>query len=117
MVTEQFGFRSRTSTEQASYNLICELLKDSNNKRIVGVFFRLRKNFWLFNHSILLSKLEFYGIMDKAYTLIKSYLESRLQRVMFKDKFLNNDMCSNWGIVKHGVPKGSIIGLLFFWLY
>jgi len=34
LVTEQFGCRSKSSTEKASYNLICEILKDSNNKII-----------------------------------------------------------------------------------
>jgi len=108
LVTEQFGCRWISSTENTSYDLICEILKDSNNKRIVGDIFR-QKNFWLFNLSILSSKLEFYGIMEKAYTLIKLYLDSRQQRVMFTNEFSNNNMCSNWSIVKHGVPQGSIM--------
>jgi hypothetical protein len=43
----------------------------------------------------------------------KSYLEDRHQRV----KLVNNDLkfCSRWGIVKHGVPQGSVLGpLLLF---
>jgi len=39
LVTKHFGCRSRSSTEKASYNLICETLKDSNNRRIVGGIF------------------------------------------------------------------------------
>jgi hypothetical protein len=34
------------------------------------------------NHDILLSKLEFYGIVGKAYALLKSYLKDRYQRVL-----------------------------------
>jgi hypothetical protein len=37
--------------------------------------------------------------------------------VVFKDKFLNNNNCSNWGIIKHGVLQGSIMGLLLFLVY
>jgi len=62
------------------------------------------------NYSILLSKSEFYGITDKAYTLIKSHLEGREQRLISKDKFSKNNTCSTWGIVKHGVPQGSVMG-------
>jgi len=36
---------------------------------------------------------------------------------IFKHKFSNNNTCSNWGIVKHGVLQGSIMEiLLFFYL-
>jgi len=52
--------------------------------------------------------------MNKVHALIKSYLEGRKQRLICKDKFLNNNTCSIWGIVKHGVPQGSAMGLLLF---
>jgi hypothetical protein len=57
----------------------------------------------------------FYGIIGKAYTSIKSYLEDRHQRVILKDKYFKS--CSNWGVIKHGVPQGSILGPLLFLLY
>jgi hypothetical protein len=59
--------------------------------------------------------MEFYGISGEANKLIQSYLNNRYQRVV-----LNNNSVkyfSKWEPVKHGVPQGSILGLLFFLLY
>jgi hypothetical protein len=39
LTTEQFGFRSGASTEKASYRLADQILKELNNKMMVGVFF------------------------------------------------------------------------------
>jgi len=46
LVIEQFGCRLISSIENVSYDLICEILKDSNNKTIVGgSFLDLEKTF------------------------------------------------------------------------
>jgi hypothetical protein len=53
---------------------------------VEGIFCDLVKAFNCDNHDILLSKLNYYGITDKAYELIQSYLRNRYQRVEIKIK-------------------------------
>jgi hypothetical protein len=118
LAKEQYGFRSKLSTDKASYTLIHEILTALNNKQIVGgIFCDLRNAFDCVNIRISLTKLlvEKYGIVEKFKALIKSYLTERYQRVVIHNNTKNS--YSDWEIVKHGVPQGSILGPLFFLLF
>jgi len=64
-----------------------------------GIFCDLTKAFDYVNHTILLSKLEFYSITGRDNNLIKSYLNDRYQRVLIKNKYLKNHF-SEWEKVK-----------------
>jgi hypothetical protein len=78
--------------------------------------FNLEKAFDCVNHEIPTYKLKFYGVTDNVYLLLKSCLQNRYQRVIIKNRPLDNSD-SNWGLVKHGVPQGSNLEPLLFLLY
>jgi len=111
---EQYEFTSSLSADNASYTLIHEVLSAMNIKHIAGgIYYDLSKAFDCVNHRVLLAKLEHYGIRGIFRALFKSYLTERYQTVALKDN-TNSVNCSNWELVKHGVPQGSIVGPLFF---
>ena len=72
------------------------------------VLLDLKKAFDTIDHSILFSKLELYGITGNALSMIRSYLSGRNKKCQFVDKM------STARSIECGVPKGSILGPLFF---
>jgi hypothetical protein len=87
LVVEQFGFRTKSSTDLDSHKLINDILMSLNNKLLIGcIFCDLQKAFDCVDNDLLLSKMLWYGISGKGYTLIQSYLKNRYQRVIIAKK-------------------------------
>jgi hypothetical protein len=87
LVDEQFGFRTKSSTDLASYKLINHVLMSLNNKVLIGgVFCDLQKAFDYIDHDTLLSKMNWCGISGKEYKLLSSYLKNRHHRVIITNK-------------------------------
>jgi len=58
--------------------------------------------------------MKFYGISEKFYNLVTSYLDGRYQKVILSH---NNGPESTWEKIKQAVPHGSIMGQFFFLIY
>ena len=91
---------------------LLEILQNSQEKTCARVSFLINEAFDTVDDSILLRKLELYGITDRNYAWIKSYLSNRLQHNQI-DENSRTEFC----VVKCGVPQGSILGPLLFLLY
>ena len=75
------------------------------------LFLDLKKAFDTVDHVILLKKLNYYGVDDRALAWFRSYLEDR-QQVCYV-----NEVTSSMASITCGVPQGSILGPLLFLVY
>jgi hypothetical protein len=87
----------------------------NERKVVVGIFCDLQKAVGCVNYNILLTKLEFYGVMGTTLKLIKSYLESRYQKVILDGNLRNSN--SDWGEKRHCISQGSLLVPFLFLLY
>ena len=107
----QFGFRKGFSTEQAILEITGYLQSSIDNHLYTcGIFLNFSKAFDTVNHSILLRKLEKYGIRGLPLEWFHSYLSNRNQYAQIGN--INSASLT----IGCGIPQGSTLGPLLFLL-
>ena len=83
LLPTQCGFKANHSTIHALLDIITSYDNISNSKFTALVLLDLRKAFDTVNHSILLNKLEQYGICGVAHKLFSSFLSNRCPMYLY----------------------------------
>ena len=108
----QFGFVKGLSCFDAISSLMEYLYSQINkNKHVISVFIDLKKAYDTVNHTILLKKMESYGVRGISSDWFKSYLKDRPQCVRIGKSESEYEIC------RFGVPQGSVLGSLLFLIY
>ena len=108
----QSGFRANHSTLTALLSATESWFNNIDNGYLNGVtFIDLSKAFDTVDHSILLKKLNCYGIQNNSLNWFTSYLSKRAQCSVVNNK------TSRLQYITTGVPQGSNLGPLLFLLY
>ena len=92
--------------------MVDRIFTDLDEKQLpIAIFIDLSKAFDTIEHTILISKLEHYGVENNELKWFISYMHNRQQCVEIEN------IKSTTETITTGVPQGSILGSLLFVIY
>ena len=114
----QYGFKKNCSTNEAVLDIYNKLLDNMDKKLITcSIFLGSRKAYDTINHTILIKKLEKFGIRGLPLQLLASYLTDRQQYTIVNQYESKSGMIQVNADVICGIPQGSTLGPLVFNIY
>ena len=113
LYSKQFGFQTGLSTKHATVKLAGQIYKSfEKDHYTLGVFIDLPKAFDTVDHTILIRKLEMYGIKGINLAWFRNYLTNRIRYIS-----ITHNLETDTKNIYCGVPHGSILGPLLFLLF
>ena len=110
--SSQYGFRDNCSTQHAILDILNKIQSKIDAKLFsCGIFIDLKKPLGTVDHSILLHKLNHYGVRGIINTWFSSYLSKSSQLTQI------GSTVSNKEAIVCGVLQGSVLGPILFLIY
>lgn len=98
------AYRKHHSCHTTPLHLVEDWKQSRDRGELVAmVAMDLSKVFDSLPHSLLVRKLQAYGVDEQSCLLLQGYLQGRLQRVKV------GDAVSSWDFKRRGVPQGSVL--------
>ena len=110
--SSQSGFKQGDSCINQLLSITHEIYSSfDEGLEVRSVFLDISKAFDKVWHDGIIFKLTQNGISENLLNLLRNFLNGRKQRVVLNGQF------STWKSVNAGVPQGSILGSLLFFIY